>query len=167
MYVHLCAHTQSQNGYYDLINMKSLKKSITCSYVCVCMNIHMHVCVRIYLLDFLGQSKFQRLWVIFTTNTLLLVISSALIWGYENMGPYLPCQHWEVLSACTAALEKVTFSTASRRKITCIYFTSLASSHNHHSSHPEKKSCIQFLLKNGREVNWTFYCHPNPLCQDT
>lgn len=41
MCVYLCVYTQFQNG-YDLINIKSIKELIICSYKCVCV----YMCVQ-------------------------------------------------------------------------------------------------------------------------
>lgn len=146
MCVYLCVYTQFQNG-YDLINIKSIKELIICSYKCVCVCVcvyretesYLYICL--YLLDFLGQSKFQRLWIIFTTNILLLVRSSALIFGDEIWSPIYDITtekshqrgHCDRGHVCFSQLEV---------KIPSIYFISPAFAPDCASSNPDKMSWI-------------------------
>ena len=133
----VCVYIQSQDGYYDLvnINIKSIKELIIYSYICV----RRGVCV--FFLDFLSQSKFKRLWVIFTTNILLLVREAPWflvrkIWAH--------IYYTNTEKSCQQALlcwRKSDLFSRARSKETLYLFLL---PHNHASSNPEKK--VRYLV---------------------
>lgn len=133
--------------------------------VCVYREIQSYLYICLYLLDFLGQSKFQRLWIIFTTNILLLVRSSALIFGDEIWSPTynITTEKSHQRGHCDGG-HVVCFS---QLEVTIPSISSLLLSHLTVPHLIQTKCHESTFLKNGREVNSpTFHSPPNPLSQD-